>query len=321
MAVALAAGLAVVCGACASQTSTVQSPGWSAQSAPVPTTAGPTTTANCAAPELPSTVPYKTVAGIDPNLVSLDIHTQPGLCDAPVVMWVHGGGYRTGDKANQIADKVALANSRGWILVSVNYRLTDEGAAGSARFPDHFQDVADSVAWVHAHIGSYGGDPDRFALMGHSAGADIVANVVTNPAYLNTAGLDLGTVSCAGPLDTEGFDKTAAGAGDPDGERDQWRLALGNNPDYLTATSATNLIRPGIGIPPMIGVVRGTPRRQDIEATFLRSLRAAGIPATTIDATTLSHNEVNSRIGRPGDTVMTEPIVTFLSDCFAQPPP
>ena len=64
--------------------------------------------------------------------------------------------------------------------------------------------------------------------------------------------------NCA-PLDTEGFNKTAAGTNDPDGEKDQWRLALGDNPDYLTATSATNLIKPDIGIPPMIGVVRGPP--------------------------------------------------------------
>ncbi len=66
----------------------------------------------------------------------------------------------------------------------------------------------------------------------------------------------------------------------------------------------------------MIGVVRGTPERHQIETAFLDALQAAGIAATTIDASGLSHNQVNSQIGRPGDTVMTEPIVHFLTDCF-----
>ena len=43
---------------------------------------------------------------------------------APVVVWVHGGGYRVGDKAQQVASKVALFASRGWIFASVNYRLS-----------------------------------------------------------------------------------------------------------------------------------------------------------------------------------------------------
>jgi acetyl esterase/lipase len=234
-------------------------------------------------------------------------------------MWVHGGGYQIGDKRNQIRDKVKLFNDAGWVLVSVNYRLTVPGQAASAVFPDHYTDVATAVGWVHDHIASYGGDATRIALLGHSAGADIVANVVTNPTYLATVGLDLSSIRCAGPLDTEGFDKAAANAGDPDGERTQWKSALGNNPDYVTATSATSLVKPGIGIPPMIGVVRGTPQRQQIETTFLSTLAANGIDATTIDARTLTHAEVNANIGKASDAVMTAPLMSFLTTCFTQP--
>jgi arylformamidase len=211
---------------------------------------------------------------------------------------------------------VALFNAQGWILVSVNYRLTAPGQTASAQYPDHFDDVASAVAWVHEHISEYGGDPGRIALLGHSAGADIVANVATNPQYLRNAGLGLDALRCAGPLDTEGFDKVRAGANDPDGEKEQWKTALGNNPDYLTATSATLLVRPGIGIPPMIGVVRGTPQRQEIETAFLAAIRSAGIESTGIDARTLTHEQVNARIGAPGDTVMTAPLVGFLGRCF-----
>ena len=44
---------------------------------------------------------YKKVDGIDPNLLSLDVSAPKSSCDAPVVMWVHGGGYRIGDKAKR----------------------------------------------------------------------------------------------------------------------------------------------------------------------------------------------------------------------------
>jgi arylformamidase len=270
----------------------------------------------CAQPGLPTTVPYKALAGVDVNLTSLDVHAPADVCGAPVVVWVHGGAYRTGDKANQMGAKVRLFNDRGWILVSVNYRLTRPGQPSSAQYPDHYDDVAAALAWVHNNIAGYGGDASRIALLGHSAGADIVSNVVTNPTYLQQNGLALDAVRCAGPLDTEGFDKRVAGADDPDGERQQWQVALGNNPDYLAETSATNLIKPGIGIPPMIGVVRGTQRRQQIEMTFLDTLTAVGIAATTIDARSLTHGQVNSRIGASGDSVMTPPLVTFLTSCF-----
>lgn len=280
------------------------------------TTNTTTTVANCREDGLPTTVVYTTIADVDPNLTSLDIY-QPlsPACDTAIVMWVHGGGYSVGDKGNQIANKARLFNDAGWILVSVNYRLTTT-APTSAQFPDHYDDVAAAVAWVHDNIAEYGGDPTRIALLGHSAGADIVSNVVTNPTYLRAVDLDLSAISCAGPLDTEGFDKGRAGANDPDGERAQWKNALGNNPDYITATSATLLIETNIGIPPMIGVVRGTPVRQTIETDFLAALETAGVETVTIDARSLTHSEVSNHIGAANDQVMTEPLMQFLTNCL-----
>lgn len=260
---------------------------------------------------LPTTVAYKTVAGVDPDLLSLDIYAPADAHNAPVVMWVHGGGYAIGDKAYQMKDKITLFNGQGWILVSVNYRLSVPNK-GAAQYPDHFLDVAAAVAWVREHIPAYGGDPNRIALLGHSAGADIVSNVAINPIYLKEYGLELSALNCAAPLDTAGFEKAQAG----DSEQEQWVNALGNNPNYIAETSATLLIQPNIGIPPMLGVTRGNDRRQQIETEFIAALQAAGIEATLVDATALTHNEVNSQIGAAGDTVMTEPLMKFLTGCF-----
>lgn len=200
-------------------------------------------------------------------------------------------------------DKVALFAARGWIFVSVNYRLSRAGDPSLARYPDHYRDVAAAVRWTRSTIKRDGGDRKRIALLGHSAGADIVANVTTNPRWLVECGLSLRAVRCAGPLDTEGFDKPMAS----DREQVQWRIALGNDPPYARDTSAVYLIT----------VVRGTSRRQAIEQRFAATLGAAGVPATVIDARSLTHEQVNRRIGAPGDTVMTPALVRFLKGCFA----
>ena len=196
-----------------------------------------------------ATVAYRTVPGVARDLTSLDLYVPPKRCRqrkaVPVVVWVHGGGYRKGDKAQQVADKVALFAKRGWIFASVNYRLS-RPAAGNARYPDHYDDVASAVAWLRKHVRGRGGDPKRIALLGHSAGADIVSNVAVNPAYLKRRGQSLRALRCFAPLDTAGFDKPRASPR----EQVQWRLALSNLPDYMTATSATLIAKRGTGIPP-----------------------------------------------------------------------
>ena len=316
----VAAAAAVVLGllvsACGATTG--GSAGTAASATAAPAAAASGSARRCATPGLPTTVRYRTVPGVAANLTSLDVHAPARACDAPVVVWVHGGGYQVGDKRNQMADKVRLFNARGWILVSVNYRLTTPGKPGSATFPDHYEDVAAAVAWVHAQIPRYGGDPERTALRGHSAGADIVSNVTAQPSYLAKHHLAPSDLACTAPLDTAGFDKLAR---PPDAdERRQWAAALGGDPKRLAATSATRLVRAAgaeADVPPTLTVYRGTAARQRIEKGYAAALRAAGTPVTLVDATRLSHNEVNSRIGAPGDQVMTPALVRFLTSCFA----
>ena len=310
--IVVAAGLALVGGAAACDSSS-STP--AATTATTTTTGAPTTpsAASCAKAGLPKTVAYRSIPGIAADALSLDIHAPARACRAPVILWVHGGGYQIGDKANQMRDKVALFNAKGWILVSINYRLTKPGAATSAQFPDHYEDVAAAIGWVHRSIGAYGGDPNRLALLGHSAGADIVANVAGQPTYLAAEGLSSADLDCVGPLDTEGFDKvTSVG----DGESVQWEAALGNEPDYLNTTSATRFIHRDDDVPDTIGVVRGGTSRRAIEQAYLAKVASTGARAVTIDAAGLSHEDVNTRIGAPGDTVMTPPLMAFLSDCL-----
>ena len=219
----------------------------------------PATAGAICTPPSHTTVAYRTVPGVARDLTSLDLTCRRSGCRrgkaVPVTVWVHGGGYLKGDKSQQVAAKVALFAKRGWIFASVNYRLS-RPAAGNARYPDHYDDVAAAVAWLRQHVGRRGGDPKRIAVLGHSAGADIVSNVAVNPAYLKRRGQPLSALRCFAPLDTAGFDKPKASPR----EQVQWRLALSNLPDYMTATSATLIARRGTGIPPALTVYRKRPK-------------------------------------------------------------
>ena len=83
---------------------------------------------------------------------------------------------------------------------------------------------------------------------------------------------------------------------------------------YRSSTSATLLVRPGIGIPPTLTVFRGTPNRIAIEQGFTAALRQAGVTTTLVDATTLTHAQVNHRIGarRPCDDAAATRFLTRL---------
>lgn len=87
----------------------------------------------------------------------------------PLVVFVHGGGWSRGDKAD-VGPKVVPLLNRGFAVASVNYRLSNEG-----RFPAAPRDVKAAVRYLRAHAPAYGIDPDRFAIWGESAGANMAA--------------------------------------------------------------------------------------------------------------------------------------------------
>jgi acetyl esterase/lipase len=129
---------------------------------------------------------------------SLDIYVPRGLRGrAPVVLFIYGGGWDSGKKADYRFVGGALA-AAGFVTVIPDYRLYPEVV-----FPAFLDDCAAAFAWATAHAGDYGGG-DRMFLMGHSAGAYNAAMLTLDPGYLTRAGARLplaGTVGIAGPYD------------------------------------------------------------------------------------------------------------------------
>jgi acetyl esterase/lipase len=109
--------------------------------------------------------------------VYLPAAAPPG--GAPILVMVHGGAWMFGDKTSLgvVGHKLEHWSAHGWIFVSVNNRLLPE--ADPLR---QAEDVAHALAFVQAHAAGWGGDPGRLILMGHSAGAHLVAMLAASPA-------------------------------------------------------------------------------------------------------------------------------------------
>jgi len=85
----------------------------------------------------------------------LDVYSPSGAKNLPVMFWIHGGGWQTGDKSS-VQLKPRIFMERGFVFVSTNYRLLP-----SVEMDVLIRDVAKSLGWVHKNIANYGGDPQR----------------------------------------------------------------------------------------------------------------------------------------------------------------
>lgn len=95
--------------------------------------------------------------------------TNPRQRPMPVVMFVHGGWWRRGNRGTGIPSLVPLAR-KGYFCASVEYRLTDE-----AQWPAQIEDCKCGIRYLRAHADQWGIDPDRIGVWGRSAGGHLVA--------------------------------------------------------------------------------------------------------------------------------------------------
>jgi len=123
-------------------------------------------------------IAYRTDKDADKERHTLDVYTPKGKKDAPVVLFVHGGSWKSGNKNLYAALGQSLAND-GFVCVICNYRLSP-----AVQHPAHIEDIAKAFAWTSENIGKYGGKKDQIFLCGHSAGGHLVSLLVTDPQYL-----------------------------------------------------------------------------------------------------------------------------------------
>ncbi|HEY3035929.1 MAG TPA: alpha/beta hydrolase [Streptosporangiaceae bacterium] len=107
----------------------------------------------------------------------LDVyHQRARPVGGPTLVFLHGGGFRSGHKNREGRVLLNRLASQGWVCVSANYRLEPE-----AGFPSPLIDVKQVIAWVRAHAGNYGGDPRTLFVAGSSAGAHLASMAGLTP--------------------------------------------------------------------------------------------------------------------------------------------
>ncbi len=263
-----------------------------------------------------STIQYKSVNGVEANLLSLDIyHFGQTSTKKPVVIYVHGGGFAVGDKVNNMTNKQNLFSSLDYILVSINYRLSPEIYStdpGRVMYPTHHNDVADAVKWVYDNIGNYGGNNQNIALLGHSAGAQLVALIGTSNLFLPTRGINLNVIKGVACIDTEGYDVVARG-----NENNQVYLnAFGQANTFWFEASPINNLFSGTHYPKFFIAKRGSNTRIGYSNAFISKLQSVGVLVRDVTANQYDHEGINDAIGASGETIVTEPLKSFFSECF-----
>lgn len=249
-------------------------------------------------------LPYGEIPdGSDPSLRSLDLYAPADADGAPVMVYIHGGGWSRGDKS-AVALKPRWFVGRGWILASINYRLVSE-----VSILEQLQDSAEAIAWLHDRVAEYGGDPEQIHLMGHSAGGHHAALLTTNPEFLEAAGKGLGILRSATAIDTAAFDLPGAMASSPS---PIYRDAFGDDPAVWERISPLHHVASDRGIPPfMLLVAKGTPRRDARIEAFREALLAAGVRCELHRAPEHDHGSVNRTLGDPGEAT-TAAVEAFL---------
>ena len=233
-------------------------------------------------------------------LQKLDVYAPAGGKDRSIVVWIHGGGWRQGDKTG-VQQKPQAFVDKGLVFVSINYRFVPQ-----VTVKEMTGDVAKAIRWVHDHAQEYGGKKDSIFVMGHSAGAHLAALVCTDERYLKQEGLPLSIVKGCVPVDTSAYDipqRAASVAGSV-----KARLAkkvqspFGDDPAVQKDLSPIAHVAKGKSIPAFLLLhVASRPDSKAQSQDFAKALQAAGVSATVVAAEDKTHGTINTELGHPDD--------------------
>ena len=253
-------------------------------------------------------ITYCTVDGVE---LKMDVYyPSENIGRFPVTMYVHGGGWSSGDKA-QGAGVVEISELQqaGFLVVSVNYRLAPE-----YEFPAMIEDVKCAVRSLRAHADEYNLDPNRIGVWGGSAGGHLVNLLGTTD---ESAGFDVGeyleyssrvqaVVDMFGPADlTVQFEGGYESASRVFGGFD---AALASPVTYVTADD-----------PPFLMLHGEKDALVPIEQSdiLLAALQAAGVPAELVPVANAGHSfKPNGGQISPSRKEITQLVVTFFEEAL-----
>ena len=209
----------------------------------------------------------------------------------PLLVMVHGGAWRMGSKqaANVVDNKLAHWLPAGVVLVSLDYRLLPQTPV-----EEQADDVARAVAWVQGHAAQWGADGQQLVLMGHSAGAHLVALLSTDAALRQRQSVQPWLASVL--LDSAALDVVGIMRGPHFPLYDK---AFGSDAARWARLSPTRLL--SAGTPPLLAVC-SLPRAESCAQArgLADKARQAGVVVQVLPQD-LSHGQINQQLGVAGD--------------------
>jgi acetyl esterase/lipase len=261
-------------------------------------------------------IPYATAH----NRQVLDVHAPAGAKSLPVVFWIHGGGWQTGDKS-MVALKPKAFMDGGFVFVSINHRLLPAVDMGAIT-----RDVASALGWVHRNIAAYGGDPTRLLVMGHSSGGQLAALMCTDDRYAKSEGFSLTSIKGCVSVDADTFDipaiiemaETRARVHHLPLPAYGHRQKFGDDPAKHRDFSAVTHVARNKGIPPFLILhIAGNPDTGAQARRLAAVLEAAGISAQVVAAREATHASINDNLGAAADPMTTE-LFAFVAQALKQ---
>lgn len=288
----------------------------------------------CAASRTPETHIHSNIPGVPTELTSLDVYADGRSDGAPVVIFIHGGGWVAGNKANVQRSPTFLDffEKLDMVLVSVGTRLVFDPRSPSTTFREQAEDIAAAIHWVHENIQGYGGDPNRLFLLGYSAGAHLVALVGTDETYLTKENLDLSVLSGVISLDVSAYDisraiSEAPSQGVPVSPAALTRVFSSDRQAQEAASPVYHITKAG-KYPPFLviytgifdtnpkGIFQQTLTKVQSEA-FAEALRTTGSYAEVYGEPDKTHRGIMQKFGSAEDG-LTQTVAKFL-ERFSQP--
>ena len=260
-----------------------------------------------ASPKTTKDIPFAIHADTKNRFTSLDVYSPAKGKDHPVMVYVHGGAWKIGDK-RRVDLKPAYFVEQGYVFVSVNYRLHP-----AVTWKQQAGDVATAISWVKKNIKTYGGTSEKISIMGHSAGAHLAALVATDESYLKTAGMKLSQLQSVILLDGAGYDVPLQM------KRNQlgWFTTVLENvfskdEKQQQAASPVHHVSAKKGIPPFLILhVAGRANSKAQSESFGKKLTDAGVSAKVIACEDKTHSTINRELGKENDQPTTD-ITKFI---------
>jgi acetyl esterase/lipase len=230
---------------------------------------------------------------------------KPAQQDFPIVIFIHGGNWDSGDKDYRFGGQDIYNNigrflaARGIGCANISYRLIP-----AVDWRAQAGDAAQAVAWVHAHAAEFGGDAQRLFLMGHSAGAQLAVRTALDRAALASLGVPAqairGVIGVAGAGYDMADPQTAALGADPRWYAKRFQLGPADTA-WQTNASPIRFADPVNGPAPPVLLLRagGEDRPLIRQSELMRdALVRAGGSADLVVVPGLSHTRIVPTLSR-----------------------